>query len=235
MKGYIYILQKKDRENTNVFKVGRTNDLKRRLSQYNKKNEMPLEMQEGDGDAEVRWMIVGSDEHLEWMETMNEEIKSKHQKMIDDGIVKNIKLVHSKEVEYEYVFTKKVNDCKWVESQLLEEMRFSWDDDGAWELFKPEWFICYDGWFEDTKRMIDRYAEIDKKRNRWMNDISLNKALWKAHHWEVLDRTPKKQNQIHQKLDTYNKINSAKNTSISNKTIKELSIGSIDRTPYLTE
>jgi hypothetical protein len=197
MKGYIYILQKKDRENTNVFKVGRTNDLKRRLSQYNKKNEMPLEMQEGDGDAEVRWMVVGSDEHLEWMETMNEEIKSKHQKMIGDGIVKNIKLVHSKEVEYEYVFTKKVNDCKWVESQLLEEMRFSWDDDGAWELFKPEWFICYDGWFEETKRMIDRYAEIDKKRNRWMNDISLNKALWKAHHWEVLDRKPKKQNQIH--------------------------------------
>jgi hypothetical protein len=50
--------------------------------------------------------------------------------------------------------------------------------------------------------------------------------------WDT--RSEPKLNQIHSKLDTSNKINSAKSTS-SNKTIKELSIGIVDTTPYLTE
>jgi hypothetical protein len=51
------------------------------------------------------------------------------------------------------------------------------------------------------------------------------------------DRILESMDEIHSKPDTPNKINSAKNTSNNNKTIKELSIGigSIDRTPYLTE
>ena len=191
MKGYIYILQKKDRTNTNVFKVGRTNDLQRRLNQYNKKNEMPQPMQEGEGDTKVRWMAIGSDEHLEWIKTQNDETKATQQKIINEGRIKNLQLVHSKEVEYEYVFTKKVNDSKWVEKELLDEMRFSWDNDMAWNLFQSEWFACYDGWFEETKEMINKYANADKERNRWMNNGSLNLALCGVGIW--LDKMERKQ------------------------------------------
>jgi hypothetical protein len=197
MKGYIYILQKKDRTNTNVFKVGRTNDLQRRLNQYNKKNEMPKPMQECDGDI-TPLLLVGSDEYLKVVDKMTDEAKMVLQTNIESNKMQHIKFINDN-VEYEYVFTKKVNDCKWVEKQLLDEMRFSWDSDANWE-FQSEWFACWDGWFEETKEMIERFVEIDKERSRWMNDATLNLALCGAYHWkERLDRKKKlkKQKQIH--------------------------------------
>ena len=197
MKGYIYILQKKDRTNTNVFKVGRTNDLQRRLNQYNKKNEMPKPMQEGDGDI-TPLLLVGSEEYLKVVAEMPDEAKLVLQKSMENSKVQHIKFINDN-VEYEYVFTKKVNDCKWVEKELLYEMRFSWDSDANWE-FQSEWFGCWDGWLEETKEMIERFVEIDKERSRWMNNATLNLALCGAYHWkERLDRKHKlkKQKQIH--------------------------------------
>ncbi len=198
MKGYIYILQKKDRENTNVFKVGRTNDLDRRLSQYNKKNEMPQTMQEGEGDISPL-LLVGSEEYLKVVAEMTDEAKMIHQKTMEGNKIKHIRFVTNQNPEYEYVFTQKVNDCKWVEKELLDEMLFSWDGDGDWA-FRCEWFPCWDGWFEEITEMIKRYAEIDKERNRWMNDVTQNLALWGGHAWEErMNRRKniKKQKQIH--------------------------------------
>ena len=101
MKGYIYILQKKDRTNTNVFKVGRTNDLQRRLNQYNKKNEMPKPMQEGDGDI-TPLLLVGSEEYLKVVAEMPDEAKLVLQKSMENSKVQHIKFINDN-VEYEYV------------------------------------------------------------------------------------------------------------------------------------
>ena len=49
MKGYIYLL--KEKKHTNTYKIGRTNDLARRLSQYNNGNtNIPDSLLEMEGD-----------------------------------------------------------------------------------------------------------------------------------------------------------------------------------------
>lgn len=163
MNGYIYILQKTHNidtstditlNDTNIFKIGRTTNLKRRLNQYNTQpNPIPLNLQEYDGDI------------IETTEGVNEN---------------GIRFINYKghfRFEYNYIFTKRVNDCKWVESQLkdyLNDEESWWDHYGHnanWDLdiryksgFTSEWFKCWNGWYDEIMNELNLILEIDKKR-----------------------------------------------------------------------
>ena len=154
MKGYIYLL--KEKGHTNCHKIGRTNNLKRRLEQYNNgKTKVPTWVKEIEGDVEKPMRF--NETPIEFQSKVIERYG------VDCQIIKENKWIVmanriSKEYEFEYLHTVKVKDCIEAEDKLK-----SWVLDKDFGLVS-EWVMTGDT--EWIKSAMDEIAETINKR-KW--------------------------------------------------------------------
>jgi predicted GIY-YIG superfamily endonuclease len=111
MKGYIYLLKEKGHKNT--YKIGRTNNLNKRLEYYNSGDiSIPTYLLENEGDRSKAYQ----NENGEWQVKLNRS---------------------SKDYVFEYIHTIKVKDSKTAENILLENvLGHDYYFRGQWQ----EWF-----------------------------------------------------------------------------------------------
>ena len=161
MKGYIYLLKETGHKNT--YKVGRTNDLKRRLEQYNNgKTKIPTELLEAEGD--ILPMKRFSELDIEYKESiLKNNDPSKIQRILKDEIHIQLCKRHNTEYKFEYLHTVKVKDCKEAEGLLLKDV-FSGDDTYGrmGGQFESEWFSSWD--IQLVKDTMDEIGEQINKR-----------------------------------------------------------------------
>ncbi len=166
MKGYIYLLKEKGHKTT--YKVGRTNDLARRLGQYNNgKTKIPNNFLIAEGDLHKPIRFSQLDEsYRESIVKSNDS--SKLQELIkDDGYIQMCNR-YKTEYQFEYIHTVKVKDCKDAEAKLLSEI-FRWDDTYGrmGGQFEAEWFSSNDiQWIKDTMDEIGE--QINKRKYKWI-------------------------------------------------------------------
>ena len=161
MKGYIYLLKETGHKNT--YKVGRTNDLKRRLEQYNNgKTKIPTELLEAEGD--ILPMKRFSELDIEYKESiLKNNDPSKIQRILKDEIHIQLCKRHNTEYKFEYLHTVKVKDCKEAEGLLLKDV-FSGDDTYGrmGGQFESEWFSSWH--IQSVKDTMDEIGEMVNKR-----------------------------------------------------------------------
>ena len=163
MKGYIYLL--KEKAHTNTFKIGRTNNLKRRLAQYNNgKTKIPTELLEAEGD--ILPMKRFSELDIEYKESiLKNNDPSKIQRILKDEIHIQLCKRHNTEYKFEYLHTVKVKDCIEAEKLLINEVL---DDDWSSSMgFQSEWFGAYDTQW--VIEMMDSIGEaVNKRKFKWI-------------------------------------------------------------------
>jgi len=192
MKGYLYILQKKDTNNTKVFKIGRTNNLERRLNEYNSKNEMPHKYQLFDGDIEFEGRFKeGTTEWADWHKKWNRDIPQ-----IDKDNPKTIDsyITEGNPIEYDYVYTsKKLNDVKWGEELLkvFVTSDYDWYDrfnehHRTSDFYQDnigvgivEWSRTWDGWFDEVTNYIKLIEKADRARKKYINEFDYSPQFHK--------------------------------------------------------
>jgi hypothetical protein len=161
MKGYIYLLKETGHKTT--YKVGRTNDLKRRLEQYNSgKTKIPTELLEAEGD--ILPIKRFSELDIEYKELiLKNNDPSKIQKILKDEVHVQLCKRHKTEYKFEYIHTVKVKDCIEAEGLLLEDV-FSGDDTYGrmGGQFESEWFSSWD--IQLVKDTMDEIGEQINKR-----------------------------------------------------------------------
>lgn len=160
MKGYIYLL--KEKGHTKCHKIGRTNNLKRRLEQYNsgKTKITPDYLLEMEGD-------------IERAVPFNElPIEGKNKLIERDGmdapyIKENwfVQIAHRRpaQYEFEYIHTVRVKDC--IEAEAILKSWVLPEEFSRGGGFQSEWFDTGD-LSGGTKWVIEAMDEIGKRINK---------------------------------------------------------------------
>jgi len=161
MKGYIYLLKEIGHKTT--YKVGRTNDLKRRLEQYNNgKTKIPKEFLESEGDILPPKRFSELDNTYKELILENND-PSKIERILKDEVYVQMCNRYKTEYKFEYIHTVKVKDCIEAESLLLKDV-FSGDDTYGrmGGQFESEWFAS-EG-IQSVKDTMDEIGEHINKR-----------------------------------------------------------------------
>jgi len=163
MKGYIYLL--KEKAHTNTFKIGRTNNLKRRLAQYNNgKTKIPIELLESEGDVLKAVRFSKLDEDYKQVVIKNNDMSKLERCIKEDWFVQRCKRLTT-EYQFEYIHTVRVKDCIEAEKLLINEVL---DDDWSSSMgFQSEWFGAYDTQW--VIEMMDSIGEaVNKRKFKWI-------------------------------------------------------------------
>lgn len=157
MKGYIYLLKEKGHKTT--YKIGRTNDLKRRLEQYNNgKTNIPDCLLENEGDKLPPKRFSQLDEVYKQSILKNND-PNNIQKILKDEVLVQMCNRYKKEYQFEYLHTVKVKDCIEAERILKDEVL---DDDWRSGMgFQSEWFGA-----DDTAWVISIMNDIGETVNK---------------------------------------------------------------------
>jgi predicted GIY-YIG superfamily endonuclease len=166
MKGYIYLLKETGHKTT--YKIGRTNNLKRRLAQYNTgKTKIPIELLESEGDVLKAVRFSKLDEDYKQLMIKNNDISKLERCIKEDWLVQLCKR-HNTEYQFEYIHTVKVKDCIEAEGLLLHNL--FWLDDIYGRMsgqLESEWFSRWD--IQSVKDTMDEICEqINKRKYRYV-------------------------------------------------------------------